>query len=707
MQVPKDSVSTDLDLSSIYAGIECSPEHPAGHSVISDASNYQPAIQNSAYASGEQTGGEQTGNGQTGWHWQMGTALTGTVIVSAGLAFPFVGKQAITVPVGEFVPPEHTSNGSFTATLPNGQTSQQVALDQGKGISPQVGQTSQAAFSASTYTSSTDTRTSTSSQAAQGTAYNTASFAAKQPLLAQQADGSWSLSGNAPSSGPTQAAFTRPTAASATQPASTNSGSRLNATRLSAPAIVSQLAAAVTSNEPVCLGNSCRGLAYIQIQLPKAQQTVQSIQQQLNDFAGQHAQGDVTAYQQVLADRLSEVSEQESRLAMELVETDRYVTQIGTKLAALSFQTDLARNLLSADTGYQTEWLRLKQLERQLLAEYSKANIDATPLNEIYREYEAQQQETYAAAEAVLGNYLMAKGKSQVGQPLSIYSAPAALDILQALTVSLHQQDTQQLRHSTLKIAEENLQRRQRTLAQDLSKYESLQQELRTATALVQQYEQTSAQIETEAATTATASAMAPAATAPAAAIEQNSPAIEIAKTLEKTMPDGSLGKTILGIVIAAGAVAVATQRRTGDVSKALASVDFKNSEDFGNSEDFKNSESRDLGRQALDRQGFNVSILPRRQPALAEDISPADNLAIEIMSRELDEILSPSTAESFEQEKQERAIASIQLPIDKIDAFAESAVRWVLKDLSNTPSLATPKTSEQVAASHLSLKAA
>lgn len=702
MQVPKDSISTDLDLSSVYAGIEYSPEHPAGHSVISDASNYQPNIQNSARASSQtgsgQTGGEQTGGGQTGWHWQMGTALTGTVIVSAGLALPFIGKQAITVPVGEFVPPEQTSNGSFTTTQPNGQTSQQVALNQGEGISPQVGQTSQAAFSASTHTSSTNTsnthtssthtsstHTGTSPQAAQGTAYNTASFA--EPLLAQQADGSWSLSGNAPSSGPAQAAFTRPTAASATQP---------DTTRLSAPAIVSQLAAAVTGSEPVCLGNSCRGLAYIQVQLPKAQQTVESIQQQLNDFASQHAQGDITAYQQVLADRLSEVSEQESRLAIELVETDRYATQIETKLAALSFQTDLARNLLSADTGYQTEWLRLKQMERQLLAEYSKANIDATPLNEIYREYEEQQQETYAAAEAVLGNYLMAKGKSQVGQPLSIYSAPAALDILQALTVSLHQQDTQQLRHSTLKIAEENLQRRQKTLAQDLSKYESLQQELRTATALVQQYEQTRAQIGTEAATTATASAVTPGAVpAPATAIEQDSPAIEIAKTLEKTMPDGSLGKTILGIVIAAGAVAVAAQRRTGDVSKALASVNLKN------------SDSRDLSRQALNRKGFNVSISPRRQPVSAEDTSPTDNLAIEIMSRELDEILSLSTAESFEQEKQDRAIASIQLPIDKIDAFAESAVRWVLKDLSNTPGPTTPKTSEPSAASHLSLKAA
>ncbi len=684
MQVPNDSVSSDFDLSGIYASTEHTTEYAAESSVVSDAGNHQPTVQDSARK-----------GGQTGWHWQMGTALTGTAIVSAGLALPFIGKQAITVPVGEFVPPEQTPNGSFAAAQANRQTSQQVALDQGEGISPQVGQDSQAAFSVSSNPGSNGS-SSTRSQAAQNTAQGTVDNADRlitgQSILAQKADGSWSLSTEA-------ATATRP-ASSSRQPASTQPVS----TRLSAPAIVSQLAAAVTSSEPVCLGNSCRGLAYIQVQLPKAKKTVQDLQQQLDDFANQHTQGDTAAYQRVLSGRLDEVSTQSNRLAIELVETDRYVAQLEVQLATADVQTGLARNLLSADTGYQTEWLRLKQVERRLLAEYSKADIDATSLNQLYQEYEEQQEETYAAAEAVLGNYVMTTGRAQFGQSSLTQSAPAVLDTLQALTVSLHQQDTQQLRDSTLKIAEENLQRRQRTLAQDLNKYESLQQELRTATVLVKQYEQTRAQIETDAAAAATAPvAVAPTEAATATASEQASPAVEIAKTLEQTLPDGSLGKAILGVVIAAGAVAVATQRRSGgDAAKALVSLDVNR---------------RAANREVPSRRALTGPATSQRQLAIADatiaadtpaaDTLEVDNLAIEIMSRELDEILSVSTAESFEKEKQERAIASIQLPVDKIDAFAESAVRWVLKDLLNAPSTAPSAPSMQAKTTALSLNVA
>ncbi len=674
MQAPKDSISSDLDLSNIYAG---------EYSSVSDTDGYQAVVEDGAQAAvrdgTHQNGTHQDGyrnGGQSGWRWQMGTAITGTAVVSAGLALPFVGKQAITVPIGQSLPPEQAANGSLAASQANRPISQQAALDQGKGISPQVAQASQAAFSVSA--------PGASAQANGDTTYNTVPFTAKQPLLSQQTDGSWSLSGNAPS-GSSQTNFTRPTASTST-PASTS--------RFSAPAIVSQLAAAVTGSEPVCLANSCGSLAYIEAQLPKAQRKVQTIQQQLDDFAAQRAQGDITAYRRVLSDRMSEVSEQQNRLALELVETDRYVAQLELKLAGINLQADLARHLLSVDTGYQMEWLRLKQVERQLLGEFSKANLDAAPLNKIYSEYEEQQAETFAAAEAVLGNYLL-DSKSQPDRQSLIYTAPAALDILQALTVAMHQQDAQQLRHSTVKIAEENLQRRQRTLAQDLSQYESLQQELRTGIALVKQYEQTRAQIGTEASATATAAATAAAATPPAVA-EQASPTLEAAKTLEEALPDGNLGKMVLGIIIAAGAMAVAAQRRGGGVSKAIAHSGTNRAVPTVPRPEGENGEAI-VGGTVRQKRRY-----------LTEESLPVDTLAIEVMSRELDEMLGSSTVDArFKEELQERAIATIQLPFEKIDALAESAVRWVLKDLSSSPQTDRIKTAAQVATDTLSLQKA
>ncbi|MEL6555410.1 MAG: hypothetical protein AAFQ63_18410, partial [Cyanobacteria bacterium J06621_11] len=63
----------------------------------------------------------------------------------------------------------------------------------------------------------------------------------------------------------------------------------------------------------------------------------------------------------------------------------------------------------------------------------------------------------------------------------------------------------------------------------------------------------------------------------------------------------------------------------------------------------------------------------------------------VEAMSRELFEIVDSSRPESrFASEVRDRTqkgeITPIRLPLAQIDAFTESAVRWVLKDLSSQP---------------------
>jgi hypothetical protein len=63
------------------------------------------------------------------------------------------------------------------------------------------------------------------------------------------------------------------------------------------------------------------------------------------------------------------------------------------------------------------------------------------------------------------------------------------------------------------------------------------------------------------------------------------------------------------------------------------------------------------------------------------------NDLAIEVMSRELTDVLSNATAEAdFADEVSARLMPPVQLSLADIDLFAEHAIRWVLQDSELAP---------------------
>ena len=639
-------------------------------------------------------------------HWrQVGGAIAGTAAVSAGLAVSLVGEQAISIPVGETYFPPAPALESTRSKLIDKSATQTAALNQGQGINPYVEQTQPALFSQSaqagninadsTYTSAVSTST-------------LPTLPIPAPQLVSKADGSWSLNyTDIPSS------------------------SAVNA--LPTQAIVNQL---VTQNRAKrgCSGSACRSIDYINKQLPEAKQQVQDHEARLAAFEAQHGQHDLRAYQSVLSDRISEITDQKTTIALQLSATERYISQIKVRLSTAEVAPDLAEHLLAIDSTYQARWLVLQQSERQLLEEFSRASVDATALNQIYADYEQQQTNLYQAAQAVLGNHLLSSEDQNPSERSSnIYGTPAALDLLQSLTVAIHQKDVQQLRDRTVQLATDKLQTRYRQLAQNIGEYETIQRELDIAQKLVAQYEQESDRI----ATAAKAQTLIAAPTTDTNPTDTNntasiSPAFAAARTLEAKVPEGSIGKMLLGIVIAAGAVAVAAQRRAGDVSEALSleivptrpqkkrfglPPGHKRVNDYipldllhelmemtgqlrpafaaegaaiaNQSHAFKLTKqptvdqlpaASQISRNLVEQQ-LSVQSQADQQKANQEQAAES-KLTEEIMLRELEDIVGQSAPEArFAKELSERNIEPVQLSLDEIDAFAESAVRWVLED--------------------------
>lgn len=624
---------------------------------------------------------DQTSRVAHGRSWLKTGAVTSA---AAGMVLPLVGEQAAAYQTGatEAIAPP-------TQTNPANRQTAADATNRSKGIRPTAASTTQAKFS---------TQAAASSQL---------------PLITQSEDGSWTLTRQPDATVESQSALT-------------------------------QISAAAASTQQKCTDRSCRGVSYIDGQLPKARQEVESLQAQLKAFETRYAQQDMAAYQQVLASRLTEISQQKSQLAISTDQTQQRITQLKMQLVSMDAELGLAARALAESASYQTAWDRLARSEKDLLEEFSKVDIDATALNEIYSDYEYNQRVLQEKATEALGTYLSEPGATI---PSFIQRVPESAGYMQALTVATHEYNVQRLRQNTIGQIERRLSAWQSGLAGNIGEYETLQRQLKIALSTLNRYEQERNVIATRGQRAQKLKA-------------QSATALNRAKEIAPKLPNGSTGQAIIYTVLAAGAVAAIAAHRKTKRAAAIPTLELNGAnlqrpaqayparalslatdslkrpqreqqlagagslavsdaitstitEPISPATKGLSSSSQQLsldeilsGTAPLEEStdDFETRILaelmeitnqsvkvveelaptPSSEPASTQtDESSGADLTIEMMSRELNELLERSTPEgSLSHEIQSRAIAPVKLSLDEADLFAEHAIRWILKDL-------------------------
>ncbi len=586
-------------------------------------------------------------------------------MASAGIVLPLTGESAVaySTPAEAGVPQRQAAAVDRAAT--------DKRTGQSEPLAPQVTQANGARFSESDQ-SSTIGRGGQNAQG--GLTARITDSASQTPLIAMGEDGNWTLAYSSEAGQQSQAVI-----AQLAQQSARSAQARQN-----------------------CTGGECQRLAYIGAQLPQAQQRVRALQQSIEEFEALHGQQDMAAYQEVLTSRIAEITQQSSRLQTDLEQTRRDMTQLKMRLATVKADTSIAESLLSQNDAYRATWVRLEQAEGNLLEEFSKVDLDATRLNEIYADYRYQQKQLQRAAQEALGGYLTAPGTVA---PSFVYQVPAALDIMQDLVVTTHQYQVQKLRQDTIDKIEQRLQSRQQQLVGNLGQYEQLQRDLAMAQESVAQYQRerdgssTSSQI---------ANQRQPA-LAPSSGMAQ-------AQALASRLPKGSVAKTVLGVVVVAGAIAAAAARkrskkettvalraavpdlrpRVGSAALSLFQSEPAKVDSFEINSSQADRTPAWVGAARYERERTTYEALPTELLQVPEQSKPVieayaaaqtdaieDDLTVEIMVRELDEILNQATVEDdFSGEVDIRPTAPVQLPLKEIDLFAEHAVRWVLKDL-------------------------
>ncbi len=461
----------------------------------------QAAVENQM-AAGTQAG--QSARKRSGSRSNIYTGVA--AVASVGVVLPLAGEGAV------IASPDSTAPQAVASQ----STSQsQAAADAatGEGVAPQVAQQNQALFSTGGGAQQVSNRQSASSATASG---------GQAPLISKGADGNWSLSYQAQQAQRTQAVVTQ----------------LANDIRQSADA------------QADCSGAGCQGVKYIEAQLPEARRRVQALEQQLKEYEAANGQTNMSAYQKTLNNRISEINQQRVQLTSAMDDNRQLISQLKMRLVTVNADLEFAEQVIAQDMAYQTVWERLKQSEQALLKEFTKVDIDSTALNATYADYQYHQQWLQRTVQEALSNYLLAPGTTP---PDFIYRAPAALNVMQDLVIATHEYKVQQLRDQTIQTIEAKLQDRKSQLVGNYGEYERLQRELASARQVVLEYESGRDRISTEQ-TTASATAE--------AALDARVPVLTRAQTLSLELPSGSVGKTLLGIVVAAGAVGSAVAYR-------------------------------------------------------------------------------------------------------------------------------------------------
>jgi hypothetical protein len=237
-------------------------------------------------------------------------------------------------------------------------------------------------------------------------------------------------------------------------------------------------------NEP-CQGAPCRGIKYIDAELPKVQKYVQNLRAQMQVFQSQHTAHNLEMHRAILANRAVEIGQQRVEVGKQLSDTELQLLELQTLLAMQPYEAGFAKDLLFQDARYQDRLQQLQEIDRQIAVEFSQPELNHNQLEALYTQYNQVAQQLYQDAQAVLSRFI-AISQAQASNPL--WQEPMYHELLQRLMTKTHQHQVLSQRSETINYIESLLQERRAELAKHLREYANLQQELTTQTQILQDY---------------------------------------------------------------------------------------------------------------------------------------------------------------------------------------------------------------------------
>lgn len=248
--------------------------------------------------------------------------------------------------------------------------------------------------------------------------------------------------------------------------------------------VLEHLSQAYLSYGQTCHSGACRGIAYIETQLPGIQQRVDKLRQDIRQFHQRHGFNNVEARSKLLSDRSADIQRQMLDLKVRTAEARTRYQTLQQRLALKPGEA-IAPTLLKQDLRYQTLFLQYQQLEAQIATEAKRILGNPDALRLLHEQHQMVLQQLNSEAQQVLSRYISRPG-ADLNDP--IYQEPALLNVLHQSIQTVHYLQILQTRQQTLTQTNEAIDQQKIRLASLLRRYAHLRHELHISTDTLQEY---------------------------------------------------------------------------------------------------------------------------------------------------------------------------------------------------------------------------
>ena len=234
-----------------------------------------------------------------------------------------------------------------------------------------------------------------------------------------------------------------------------------------------------------CHDNACRGVEFIETQIPQLEAKIKTLQADIQQLYQQHNIGNLPAESNQFSIRATEVAKQKTDIELKLADAQAQYTLLKDQLALAPDDQTVAL-ILHQDARYQDLLQQIIQVEKQMAAELGKITLSQDQLQTLYTQYQDLRTKIHQETIQVLQRHLSG---SQANLQNPLFQESVSLALLQQSIKAAHNVQVLAIRRQTLTQIDELLNHHRKDLATLLRQDAELQQELETTLGILQQYQ--------------------------------------------------------------------------------------------------------------------------------------------------------------------------------------------------------------------------
>jgi polysaccharide biosynthesis transport protein len=261
--------------------------------------------------------------------------------------------------------------------------------------------------------------------------------------------------------------------------------------------VLSELSQAYLNHGQDCQSESCKGMKFIEQQIPPVQARVQAIRTEIEQLQKSKDVNNLEAQLQNLDRQNTDLSSQAAQLEGQLAEAQQRYTQIQQR-TVLKPDEAIAQQFLTQDTRYQLLLSQFQTLDQQFAQQFIQVR-DVNETRALQAQYQRVANQLTQQAQSILPQYL-ANPASNTQNP--VFQDRGQIQLLQQSILVVHSMNLMQARQVTLKLALQNVKQQRQQMIELLGKYDVLRRKLASETQALQQYFDQLAILEKQAAET-------------------------------------------------------------------------------------------------------------------------------------------------------------------------------------------------------------